>query len=148
MPNSKCKRLPRKQIPRLNKKWRNERTYPYNHFSALAIDEPLSYTMEPIEVLMVKRQITKHCLTLPFKLITLIEDMSSMFPRPIDTDLSPQINPMKHYISINGLGNFLDNPKLTNDTIQCMFLYYVETYKRHRCHPHCPPCNAVLRKVA
>ena len=123
MPNSKCKRLPRKQIPRLNKKWRNERTYHYNHFSAPAINEPPSYLMELVEVLLVKRHITKHYMAPLFKSITPIEDMHSMFLRPIETDLPHQINPMKHYININRLGNFLNHPKLTNDTIRCMFLY-------------------------
>ena len=123
MPNSKCKRLLRKQISRLNKTWRNERTYHHNLFSALVIDEPSSCPMEPVEVLIVKRHITKHCMTSPFKSITPIEDMPSMFLHPIDTDLPPQINPMKHYISINRLGNFLDHHKLTNDMIRCMFLY-------------------------
>ena len=123
MPNLECKRLPGKQIPRLNKIWRNERTYHYNHFSTLTIDKPLSYPMEPVEVRMVKRHINKHYMTLPFKSITPIEDMPSMFLHPINTDLPPQINPIKHYISINELRNFLDQPKLTNNMIQCMFLY-------------------------
>ena len=117
MPNLECKKLPRKQIPRLNKTWRNERTYHNNHFSAPMIDEPLSYPMEPVEVLMVKRHITKHCMTPSFESITPIEDMLSMFLHPIDTDLPPQINLMTHYIIINRLGNFLDHPKLTNNTI-------------------------------
>ena len=87
MPNLEYKRLPGKQIPRLNKTWRNERTYHYNHFSTLAIDKPSSYPMETVEVLKVKRHITKHYMTLPFKSSTPIEDLPSMFLRPIDTNL-------------------------------------------------------------
>ena len=87
MPNLEYKRLPGKQIPRLNKTWRNERTYHYNHFSTPAIDKPSSYPMETVEVLKVKRHITKHYMTLPFKSSTPIEDLPSMFLRPIDTNL-------------------------------------------------------------
>ena len=123
------------------------RSYHQNQFSTPAIDEPPSYPMELVEVRMMWRHITRYCFITPFKAITPLDDMPSMFPRPIDTDLPPQINPMKHCISVNITGNFLDHPKLTNDMIQCMFLYQVETYKWHRCHPHCPPCNAPRRKV-
>ena len=51
--------------------------------------------MDPVEVLMVKRHITKHFMTPPLKSITPIDDMPNMYPRPIDTDLPRQINPMK-----------------------------------------------------
>ena len=66
---------------------------------------------------------TKQCFTMSLKVITSLDDMLSMSLRPINTDLPPQINPMKHCISVNMTGNFLDHPKLTNDTIRCMFLY-------------------------
>ena len=128
-----------KKYGKMQKTWRS---YHQNQSSTGDINEPPSYPFEPVEVLMLWRHITKHCFTTLFKEITPLDDMPSMFPRPIDTDLPPQINPMKHYISVNITGNFLDHSKLTNDTIQCMFLYQVETYKWYHCHPHCLPCNA------
>ena len=63
--------------------------------------------MEPVEVCMMWRHITKHCFTPPFKAISPLDDMPSMFPHPIDTDLPPQINPMKHCISVNITREFL-----------------------------------------
>ena len=133
-----------KKYGKMQKTWRS---YHQNQFSALTIDEPPSYPMELVKVRMIWRHITKHCFTTLFKEITPLDDMPSMFPRPIDTDLPPQINPMKHYISVHITGNFLDHPKLTNDTIQCMFLYQVETYKWYHCHPHCLPCNTPRRNI-
>ena len=126
---------------------KTRRSYHQNQFSVGAIDEPPSYPFEPIEVLMLWRHITKHCFTMPLKEITPLDDMPSMSLRPINTDLPPQINLMKHCISVNRTGNFLDHPKLTNDTIWCMCLYQVETYQWHRCHPHSPPYNAPQQKV-
>ena len=99
------------------------RSYHYNQFSARAIDDPSSSSMEPVDVRMVWRHITKHCFTMPFKAITPLDDMPNMSPHPIDTNFPPQINGMKHYISINITDNFLDHPKLMNNMIQCMFLY-------------------------
>ena len=124
-----------------------ERTYHHSQFCTRPIDKPPSYPVEPAEVLMLWRHITEHYFKTPFKAITPVDYMPPMFPHPINTDLPPQINFMKDLISVNIMENFLDHPKLTNNTIRCMFLYYVETYKRHHCHPHGPPCNAPQRKV-
>ena len=99
------------------------RSYQYNQCSTRNINEPPSHPFEPVEVLMLWRHITKHCLTTPLKAITPIYDMQSMFPHLINAHLPPQINGMKHGVSVNIAGNFLDHPKLTNDTIRCMYLY-------------------------
>ena len=123
------------------------RSYHQNESSTGDIDKPSSYPCEPIEVLVLQRHITKHCLTMPLKAMTPVREMHSMSPHPINTDRPPQINGMKHRVRVNMAGNFLDHPKLPNDTIRCMFLYQMETYKRHYCRPHYPPCNAPRRKV-
>ena len=65
------------------------------------INEPLCYPFEPAEVLMLWRHITRHCFTTPLKVITSLHDMHSMFPHPVNTDLPPQINFMKHCVSVN-----------------------------------------------
>ena len=123
------------------------RSYHQNQSSTGDIDEPSSYPFELAEVLVLWRHITKHCFTTLLKAITPLHDMHSMFLHLINTDLPPQINGMKHCVSVNIAGNFLDHPKLTNDTIWCMYLYQVETYKRHHCRPHCPPYNVPRQKV-
>ena len=87
------------------------------------IDEPSSYPFEPVVVLMLWRHITKHYFTTPLKATTPLIDMHNMFLHPINIDLPPQINAMKHCVSVNITGNFLDHPKLTNDTIRCIFFY-------------------------
>ena len=133
-----------KKYGKMQKTWRS---YHQIQCSTGNIDEPPSHPFEPVEVLMLWRHITKHCFTTPLKAVTPMHDMQCMFPHPIKTDLPPQINGMKHGVSVNIAGNFLDHPKLTNDTIRCMYLYQVETYKRHRCHPHSLPCNTPWWKV-
>ena len=133
-----------KKYSKMQKTWRS---YHQNQFRTRAIDETPSYPFEPIKILVLWRHITKHCFSTLLKAITPLHDMASMFSHPINIDLPPQINVMKHCISVNIKRNFVDHPKLTNDTIRCMFLYQVETYKRHRCRPHRPPCNVLWRKV-
>ena len=123
-----------KKYGKMQKTWRS---YHQNQSSTEDIDEPPSYPSELIEVLMLWRHITKH-----YDAITPPYDMHIMFLHPINADLPPQINGIKHGVSVNVVGNFLDHSRLTNDMIRCMFLYQVETYKRYRCRPHSPPYNA------
>ena len=99
------------------------RSYQQSHYSTTPIDEPPSHPFEPVVVLVLWRHITKHCLRTSIKAITPLKDMHSMFLHLINTDLPPQINAMKHSVSVNIAGNFLDHPKLMNDTIRCMSLY-------------------------
>ena len=109
-----------KKYDMMYKTWR---TYHHSQFSTKPIDEPPSYPIEPTEVLVLWRHITKHYFTTPLKATTPLIDMHNMFPHPIDIDLPPQINAMKHSVGVNIAGNFLDHPKLTNYTIRCMSLY-------------------------
>ena len=61
---------------------------------------------------MLWRHITKHCFKTPLKAITPLYDMHNMFPHPINADLPPQINGMKHGVSVNIAGNFLGSSQI------------------------------------
>ena len=98
-----------KKYSKMQKTWRS---YQQNQSSTGDIDEPLSYPSEPIEVLMLWRHITKHCFKTPLKAITPLHDMHNMFPHPINADLPPQINGMKHGVTVNIAGNFLGSSQI------------------------------------